>query len=337
MVLLAVAAANRDTYGATLHGRTLQMSGTSPDELERIAVEPSTAELPAAERALLEAARRAGVCAGELDPPELPALATHGWSATQIDEAFSLAALGAFLQTVQRGLGVPPDFRPRRDFAADPPPGLKLSDASARPTGDEGGVPARIEDPDAPLVAAARAGDMSAFEALVRRHQGRVYRTLCGITGNADDAQDGAQAVFLRVFRKLGDFQGQSLFSTWLHRIAVNEGLERLRSRRPLESLDETAEEAFQPRSFDAWVEDPEARFARDETRRLVEEALGRLPARYRAALLLRDIQQLSGAEAAAALGIPLATLKTHLLRGRLLLREALAGFFAAAARPTGG
>ena len=178
---------------------------------------------------------------------------------------------------------------------------------------------------------------MSAFETLVRRHQGRVYRTLCGITGNADEAQDGAQAVFLKVFRKIGDFQGQSLFSTWLHKIAVNEGLERLRSRRPVESLDETDEDAFQPQSFDAWVENPETRLARDETRRIVEEALGRLPARYRAALLLRDIQQMSGAEAAAALGIPLATLKTHLLRGRLLLREALAGFYAADARPTGG
>jgi len=178
---------------------------------------------------------------------------------------------------------------------------------------------------------------MNAFETLVRKHQGRVYRTVRGITGNTEDAQDGAQAVFLKVFRKLGDFQGQSLFSTWLHKIAVNEGLERLRSRRPLESLDEADEDSFPPRSFDAWVEDPETRLARDETRRIVEEALARLPARYRAALLLRDIQQLSGAEAAAALGIPLATLKTHLLRGRLQLREALSGFFAAEARPMRG
>jgi RNA polymerase sigma-70 factor (ECF subfamily) len=232
---------------------------------------------------------------------------------------------------------VPPDFRPRRDFLANPPKGLNLSGPSARPTPDEVRSPARSEDPDGPAVAAAKAGDMNAFETLVRKHQGRVYRTVRGITGNTEDAQDGAQAVFLKVFRKLGDFQGQSLFSTWLHKIAVNEGLERLRSRRPLESLDEADEDSFPPRSFDAWVEDPETRLARDETRRIVEEALARLPARYRAALLLRDIQQLSGAEAAAALGIPLATLKTHLLRGRLQLREALSGFFAAEARPMRG
>ena len=336
-VVLAVSAANRDTYGATLHAKTLQMGGAPAEKIDRIADDPSAADLPAAERALLEAACRAGVGPGELDPPDVPALLRGGWTAAQVDEAIAVAALAGFLTTLQAGLGVPPDFRPRRDFLTNPPVGLKLSGAPARPTGDDGSPPARPEDPDGPEVAGAKAGDMSAFETLVRRHQGRVYRTLCGITGNADDAQDGAQAVFLRVFRKIGDFQGQSLFSTWLHKIAVNEGLERLRSRRPVESLDETDEDAFQPHSFDAWVENPETRLARDETRRIVEEALGRLPARYRAALLLRDIQQMSGAEAAAALGIPLATLKTHLLRGRLLLREALAGFYAAEARPTGG
>lgn len=337
IVVLAVSAANRDTYGATLHAKTLQMAGTEVERVDRIAADPSAADLTPAERALLEAARRAGVAPGELDPPEVAALLGDGWSAAQVDEAIAVAALAGLLAVLQAGLGVPPDFRPRRDFLADPPAGLKLSGASARPTGDDGSPPAPIDDPDGPTVAAAKAGDMSAFEALVRRHQGRVYRTLCGLTGNADDAQDATQVVFLKVFRKIGDFQGQSLFSTWLHKIAVNEGLERLRSRRPVESLDETDEDVFQPHNFDAWVENPETRLARDETRRIVEEALGRLPARYRAALLLRDIQQLSGAEAAAALGIPLATLKTHLLRGRLLLREALAGFYAAESRPTGG
>jgi RNA polymerase sigma-70 factor (ECF subfamily) len=333
-ILLAVSAANRDTYGAALHAKTLQMSGVAAKTVEWIATDPSAADLPAPDRALLEAARRAGAAPGELDPPDLPALLRSGWTATQVDEALAVAALAGFLAALRAGLGVSPDFRPRRDFVANPPAGLKLSGVSARPTGDDVRVPLRAEDPDGPTVAAARAGDMTAFEALVRRHQGRVYRTLRGITGNTDDAQDGAQAVFLKVYRKLGDFEGQSLFSTWLHRIAVNEGVERLRSRRPFESLDETAEESFQPRSFDAWVDDPETRLARDETRRIVEDALGRLPARYRAALLLRDIQQLSGAEAAAALGIPLPTLKTHLLRGRLLLREALAGVFAAGAPP---
>jgi RNA polymerase sigma-70 factor (ECF subfamily) len=337
IVVLAVSAVHRDTYGATLHAKTLQMGGLEAEKVDRIASDPTRAGLPEPERALVEAARRAGAGPGELDPPDLPALLGGGWTAAQVDEAIAVAALAGFLAALQAGLGVPPDFRPRRDFLANPPEGLNLSGPSARPTADDVRSAARSEDPDSPAVAAAKAGDMNAFETLVRRHQGRVYRTVRGITGNTEDAQDGAQAVFLKVFRKLSDFQGQSLFSTWLHKIAVNEGLERLRSRRPLESLDATDEDTFQPHSFDAWVENPETRLARDETRRIVEEALARLPARYRAALLLRDIQQLSGAEAAAALGIPLATLKTHLLRGRLLLREALAGFFAAEARPMRG
>ena len=335
-VLLAAAAAGRDTYGATLHGKALQMSGVAAEMVERIADDPATAGLPEGEGALLEAARRAGVCAGELDPPDLASLAARGWSSAQVEEMVALAALAGFLHAVQRGLGVPPDFRPKRDFVTDPPAALKLSGRTARPTGDDDRASARTDDPDAPLVDAARAGDMNAFETLVRRHQGRVYRTLLGITGHLEDARDGAQSVFLNVFRKLGAFEGQSLFSTWLHRIAVNEGLERLRTRRPVDRLEETDEEAFRPSSLQAWIEDPESRFARDEMRRIVEEALARLPARYRAALLLRDIQQLSGAEAAAALGIPLPTLKTHLLRGRLMLREALAGFFTAPPSPAG-
>ncbi len=78
------------------------------------------------------------------------------------------------------------------------------------------------------------------------------------------------------------------------------------------------------------WVEDPERLYAREETRRLVRQELARLPVRYRAAVMLRDIEQLSTAEAAAILDLPVATLKTRLLRGRLMLREALAAHFAA-------
>ena len=154
-----------------------------------------------------------------------------------------------------------------------------------------------------------------------------------GITGNAEDAQDGTQAVFIKVFRKLDTFTGEARFSTWLTRIAINEGLERLRSRRQEDSLDERPEEDFRPSNLQPWVDDPESRFAREEMRRIVEEALQRLPTPYRAAVVLRDIDQLSGSEAAAALNIPLPTLKTRLLRGRLMLREALAAHLAAPRR----
>jgi RNA polymerase sigma-70 factor (ECF subfamily) len=324
-ILVAVSAAGGNTYGATLHGRALQMTGVPAERIASIADAPESSDLPDAEKALLEAARRLAALPGDPPSHRLERLLGHGWSAEQVHEAVGLAALGGFLTTVQFGLGVKPDFRPKRDFLTDPPRDLNLSGAVARPREDERLPSAPVQDPDGPSVAAARGGDMTAFEALVRRHQGRVYRTLMGITGNAEDAQDGAQSVFLKVFRKLGDFGGESLFSTWLHRIAVNEGLERLRSRKPTESLEEDQDADFRPVHLAPWIEDPETRFVRAEMKRLVEEALGRLPAPYRTALLLRDIQQLSGLEAAAILGIPLPTLKTRLLRGRLMLREALA------------
>jgi len=327
-ILVAAAAARRNTYAATLHGRVLQLNGIAAGAVDQVAADPARADLPEADRALLDAARR--LLAAPCEPYGAEALRRLGWSDAQIREAATLAALAGFLCTVQAGLGVPPDFRPRRDFVAEPPEGLNLSAGAGRPKSDGRGVSVAAVDPDGSLVASARAGDLNAFEDLVRRHQGRVYRTLMGITGNAADAEDGAQSVFLKVFRKLADFGGESLFSTWLHRIAVNEGIERLRSRRPTESLDESAEDDFRPSRLQAWVEDPESAYARSEMNRIVEEALGRLPTSYRTVLLLRDIQQLSGPEAAAILGVPLPTLKTRLLRGRLMLREALVEYFAA-------
>ena len=88
--------------------------------------------------------------------------------------------------------------------------------------------------------------------------------------------------------------------------------------------------------SLTAWVDDPERLYARDEMRRIVREKLSNLPDRYRIAVVLRDIEQLSTAEAAAALGIPVASLKTRLLRGRLMMREALAPLFDAGAKGGG-
>ncbi len=136
---------------------------------------------------------------------------------------------------------------------------MNLSDSPDHPTGDERSLRGPVDDPDASAVASARNGDMAAFEALVRSHQGRVYRTLMGVTGNAEDSQDGTQAVFIKVFRKLQTFTGEARFSTWLTRIAINEGLERLRSRRHEESLDERPEEDFRPSNLQPGRTTPKA------------------------------------------------------------------------------
>ena len=316
-ILHAVSAANRNEYGVALHGRVLQLLGSSAD-----------AGLSDAERAMLETACRLANRSTAFGDEDRQRLAARGFDTAQVLDAVAVTALAGFLNTVQAGLGVPPDFRPKKNLAGTSS-ATNLSAPPDHPTGDERSPRPPVDDPDAAAVDRARHGDMAAFETLVRSHQARVYRTLMGITGSPEDSQDGAQAVFIKVFRKLGTFTGEARFSTWLTRIAINEGLERLRSRRPEESLDERPEEDFRPSNLQPWVDDPESRFAREEMRRIVGEALERLPTPYRVAVVLRDIDQMSGSEAAAALNIPLPTLKTRLLRGRLMLREALAAHLA--------
>jgi RNA polymerase sigma-70 factor (ECF subfamily) len=189
---------------------------------------------------------------------------------------------------------------------------------------------ADTEGVDLDLVTRARKGETAAFETLFRRHHRAVYRTLLGITGRPEDAEDAVQTAFLKAFQHLDQFQGASRFSTWLTRIAINEGLGRLRQHGRLESLEVEDEEGeFMPRNVRAWDDDPEVLRSRAQAKELVEREILKLPAKYRLAVILRDIQQLSAEEAAQILGLGVPTLKTHLLRGRLQLREALAPHFA--------
>jgi RNA polymerase sigma-70 factor (ECF subfamily) len=330
LVLLAVSAANSNTYCVAVHAEILRNLGVPPEESEAVACDESRPGLPAAEKALLDAAAALAASTGDFVRSAKDLLA-GGFSTAQVQEMAATAALAAFLNTVERGLNPKPDFRPRRDFAAERRTAEKeRAAADARSAGP---------DPDADLVARARSGEAAAFEGLVRRHQSSVYRTLAGVTGRAEDAEDCTQAVFVKVFRRLDDFSGAARFSTWLTRIAINEGLEALRRRRPEVSLDTDGSDdsEFRPANLAAWVDDPERLYARDELRRIVRERLAKLPDRYRVVVFLRDIQQLTTAEAAAALGIPVPALKTRLLRGRLMLREVLAPLFQDSASAKGG
>ena len=142
-------------------------------------------------------------------------------------------------------------------------------------------------------MARAQSGDLDAFEDLVNRHSRRVYRALVGVVGNFDEAQDAMQETFLKAFQHIGSFQRRSKFSTWLLMIASNTGLQRLRDRKPLESLDDAGaepEEDFRPRQVRAWTENPEQLYSAAERRGLVERGMLRLPAKYRVVLVLRDI-----------------------------------------------
>lgn len=185
------------------------------------------------------------------------------------------------------------------------------------------------EPSDETLAACAAAGDEPAFEEIVARYQGRVFRLASRLTGNDGDAADVLQDTFLHVYRGLGSFRGESRFGTWLYRIATNAALmqRRARARRPAESL-----EAFLPR-FDAnglHVATPAelqvaARSEELLDRQLLAEkaraGIERLPALYREAFVLRDLEEMPTVEVAQVLGLEPATVRQRVHRARLMLR----------------
>src|SRR5271154_2409017 len=130
-------------------------------------------------------------------------------------------------------------------------------------------LPSQVVKDDEPiLVAAAKAGDVSAFETLVGRYDRKIFRLTQNITQNREDAEDAMQEAFLKAYQHLGDFQGNSRFYTWLVRIAVNQALMKLRKRRPnVVSLDaelETGEDTV-PREVEDWGPSPEQRYQKTE------------------------------------------------------------------------
>src|SRR5579863_3512507 len=181
------------------------------------------------------------------------------------------------------------------------------------------------------LVAAAKKGDLSAFEELVNRYERKIFRLTMNITGNREDAEDAMQDAFLKSYSHLKDFEGTSRFYTWLVRIAANEALMRLRKRRPNQfSLDEPIEgdEDLMPRELQDWGPSPEQRFAQTEMRQILSSVIDELEPDYRVVFVLRDIEELSTEETAASLGISVPAVKSRLLRARLKLREKLGRYF---------
>ncbi len=324
-ILLTIATANFNSYLVALHSQVLEVLGVSRKDSDQIAEDYRCADISEADKMLLGDIRKLACPPAEFAAFDQQALCSHGFTEAQIVEAIAMAGLTNFLSTLQFGLGAVPDFPLRRGL--NPQIGAKdlyPSSADARPTSD-----ARTsDDPDAGLVARVQQGETGAFEDLVRRHTRRVFGTLHGILGEHDQACDATQDVFLKAFEHIGKFEGRSKFSTWLISIAVNTGTEILRQRRPIEQLDMEGDETFRPRQVQGWTEDPERLFAASQANTLVRDAVLRLPQKYRIAVLLRDINQLTTEEAAEALGLSVPALKARVLRGRLMLRETLAPHF---------
>ena len=330
-ILLVVSALHRNTYFVAVHSEILAALGVPLEAADRIAVEHRLAGLNEANVSLLDFALKLADQPSAFGLQDFATLRSHGYADEQILEAIVMTALTSFLNTIQFGIGAVPDFEPRIALQTAPAKMANLLGPPNRPT--EGSL---STDPDAETVARVQNGDSDAFEDLVARHSRRVYRTLLGVLGSPEEARDAMQDTFVKAFQHLGEFQGRSKFSTWLVSIASNTGLQQLRDRKPMQSLDEglaEGDEGFRPRQIRAWTEDPEQLYSRTETRALVEEGVMKLPAKYRVVLMLRDIEQLSIEEAAVALGLGIPALKSRHLRGRLMLREALTPHFAVSAK----
>src|SRR3954466_11007833 len=182
------------------------------------------------------------------------------------------------------------------------------------------------------LVQAAKAGDVGAFEDLVRRYDRNVFRIAQHITQNREDAEDVVQDAFLKAYQNLKQFQGNSKFYTWLVRIAVNEALMKLRKRKSSKtvSMDEDVEteDGSVPREVADWSPNPEQQYRQAELSEILEKTIQGLPMGFRTVFMLRDVEGLSTEETAETLGLSVPAVKSRLLRARLQLRERLNRYF---------
>ncbi len=214
-----------------------------------------------------------------------------------------------------------PDLNPLQKEPDEPP-----DVASGLPPDDGAGKP------ESELVAQAKAGSSEAFEELVNRYERRIFRLAMRLTGNTEDAEDVLQETFLKAFEHLPDFRQDSRFYTWLVRIAVNEGLMKLRKRRSdrSEPLEDAVDDDGQviPRDFRDWKPNPEQLTSQEEMERILLGAAAQLPPSLRTVFMLRDVEELSTEETAQALNLTLGAVKARLFRARFQLREELSKTF---------
>jgi len=200
------------------------------------------------------------------------------------------------------------------------------------------GAPVTEGTDDSALLARAQAGDVSAFETLVERHRNRVYGLALRMLNSEADAAEVTQEAFLSAFRNLKEFRGDAQFGSWVHRIAANFALMRLRKRRQQgETLESTLEGDGDQPSFNErgslvdavsdW-RDAEGDALDAELRQAIESAAASLGDEYREVFVLRDLEGLSYEEIAQLTGASVAAIKSRLHRARLSLRAAIDRFY---------
>ncbi len=182
---------------------------------------------------------------------------------------------------------------------------------------------------DAELAGLAVQGDGAAFEAIMRRHNQRLFRTARGIVRSDGEAEEVTQEAWMKAWRALSGFRAESKLSTWLVRIVVNEALGRLRRKSaqiiPLEVAMMSSDRDTQSALTEAPDRSPDQSAERLQVRALVEARIDLLPEVFRSVFMLRAIEEMSVDEVSEALGIPTATVRTRYFRARALLRESLA------------
>jgi len=182
---------------------------------------------------------------------------------------------------------------------------------------------------EAQLIAAILAGNRELYHRLIQPYELSVYRMALSFVKDETEAEDVAQEAFLKAFRDLGNFRGESKFSTWLIAITLNEARRRLRRQTTvrMESLDEDPESGgkVSPALLRDWREIPSEALERREIRALLQEAIEHLSPIYREVVVLRDVEELSVEETAGTLAISIAAVKVRLHRARIMLQKELA------------
>lgn len=182
--------------------------------------------------------------------------------------------------------------------------------------------------PDETLVRRSQEDDERAFGELVGRYESKVYSLALKMLRNPEDAEDVLQETFLRAYRGLKSFQGNSTFSTWIYRITANSALMKLRKKQlPTVSI-EDADEREAPINIADWSPGPVEQLLTLETQQAMADAIEALPAEFRQVFVLRDLEGHSNADVADILDLSVAAVKSRLHRARLKVRNHLARYF---------
>lgn len=178
---------------------------------------------------------------------------------------------------------------------------------------------------DEDVVARVLAGETGMFEIVMRRHNQRLYRVARAILRNDGEAEDVMQDAYVRAYEHLDQFARRAKFSTWLTRIAVHEALARHRRDNRYQELEPLSEQEGDPMDrFASLAPNPEEQASNSEIRRLLEEAVEKLPDAYRTVFVLRDVEEMSTTDTADVLEITEENVKVRLHRARALLRKSL-------------